>query len=323
LVLTGDVEQAQCKESLVADFVGAFGGAVKDEVRLLPDSALGEKVVGIGCLSVTCGREEPSHKAEMGTQIVMGQRVQVLKKVRDSWLVWYWVRSADGYLSWLEEGTFHLCSESEAERWRSGAHCMVTVSEAIISTTQDVESEPVGDVVMGNVLKGTLEGGWWRVELPDGRKGWLPKKAAIDLEAWRASRNPTAENIERTARSLLGRPYIWGGNSPKGLDCSGFTKTVFGWNGIELLRNASHQARQGVAVPTDLAQLRKGDLLFFGLKAHDGRPERIVHVGIYLGNSLFIHSAESVHISSLDPASPICDVRRMQTLIRARRILPE
>jgi cell wall-associated NlpC family hydrolase len=116
---------------------------------------------------------------------------------------------------------------------------------------------------------------------------------------------------------------LWGGYSPKGFDCSGFTKTVFFLNGIDLQRDSSKQAGQGVAVPLDkdLSQLKKGDLLFFGPRARRGKPERVVHVGLYLGNKLFIHSSERVQISSLDPQSPLRDENRIRTLLHARRIL--
>jgi len=76
-------------------------------------------------------------------------------------------------------------------------------------------------------------------------------------------------------------------------------------------------------LPVDLGdRLKKGDLLFFGSRAHRGTPERIRHVGIYLGDKLFIHSSEMVHISSLDPDSAIRDDNWIRTLVRARRILP-
>ena len=158
----------------------------------------------------------------------------------------------------------------------------------------------------GELILTGEEGDWFKVELPDQRAGCLPRKAATNYDARKAARQPTAENIERTARSFIGRPYLWGGNSPKGFDCSGFTKTVFFLNGIDLMRDSSQQARQGVEVPLDgdLSQLKKGDLLFFGRRPRRGGPERVVHLGIYLGDKLFIHSSEWVHISSLDPSSP-------------------
>jgi cell wall-associated NlpC family hydrolase len=201
----------------------------------------------------------------------------------------------------------------------------VTAFEDCILERPAADAQPVSDVVICDLVRKTGEDGdWYKVELPDERTGFLPKKAATDYVAWKQARHATPENIERTARRFIGRPYLWGGNSPKGFDCSGFTKTVFYLNGIDLQRDSSKQAGEGVAVPLDkdLSQLKKGDLLFFGPSARRGRPERVVHVGIYLGDKLFIHSSEMVHISSLDPQSPIRDGNRIRTLLRARRILP-
>jgi cell wall-associated NlpC family hydrolase len=201
---------------------------------------------------------------------------------------------------------------------------MVTAYDDCIRERPDADAQPVSDVVLCDLVRKTgEEGDWYKVELPDQRSGFLPKKAATDYVAWKQARQPTAENIERTARRLIGRPYLWGANSPKGFDCSGFAKTVFFINGIDLQRDSSKQAGEGVAVPldADLSQLKKGDLLFFGPSARRGKPERVVHVGIYLGDKLFIHSSERVHISSLDPQSPIRDENRIRTLLRARRIL--
>jgi len=183
----------------------------------------------------------------------------------------------------------------------------------------------VSDVVVCDLVRKTgEENDWYKVELPDQRAGYLSRTSATDYDAWKTARHPTAEKIERSARKFLGRPYLWGGNSPKGFDCSGFTKTVFYLNGIDLMRDSSQQARQGVEVPLDeeLSRLRKGDLLFFGRRPQSGGPERVFHVGIYLGDQLFIHSSEWVHISSLDPNSPIRDENRIRTLLRARRVLP-
>jgi cell wall-associated NlpC family hydrolase len=167
------------------------------------------------------------------------------------------------------------------------------------------------------------QGDWYKVELPDGRAGYLPRRAAEDYAAWKQSRRPTAENIERTARKFLGRPYLWGGNSTKGFDCSGFVQQVFFLNGIDLPHNAGSQSRLGAAVPldADLSQLKKGDLLFFGRHARGDRPERVTHIGIYLGDKQFIQSAQMVRISSLDPQSPIREEYRIRSLLGARRVL--
>jgi cell wall-associated NlpC family hydrolase len=282
-------------------------------------------VWGISCVSVASGRELPGHKAEMGTQVLMGEVVRVWKRSANAAFPWYLTQSGDGYLSWLEEGTFVRGAQERVEAWHRGPLLIVTAPEDLILEQPQADAQPVSDVVVCDLVRKTgEEGDWCKVELPDQRAGYLPKKAATDYDAWKASRQPTAENIERTARQFIGRPYLWGGNLPKGFDCSSFTKTVFQLNGIDLMRDSSQQARQGVEVSLDgdLNQLKRGDLLLFRRRSRRGGPERVVHVGIYLGDKLFIHSSEWVHISNLDPNSPIRDENRIQTLLRARRVLP-
>ena len=323
LVLTGEVDRAEARIEAVRA-VERTGARVSDRIQVLPDEKLGDQVWGIGCLSVASGREQPEHKAEMGTQVLMGDVVRVWKPSTNAVFRWYLTQSADGYLSWLRKGTFVRCTREQVEAWNRGPLLIVTASEDCILERPDPEAQPVSDVVLCDLVRKTgEEGEWYKVELPDERAGFLPKKAAQDYGAWKQARRPTAENIERTARKFIGRPYLWGGNSPKGFDCSGFTKTVFFLNGIDLMRDSSQQARQGVAVPLDgdLNQLKRGDLLFFGRRPRRGGPERVVHVGLYLGDKLFIHSSERVRISSLDPQSPIRDENRIRTLLRARRIL--
>lgn len=293
-----------------------------NSVRVLPEAELGERTWGISCLSAASARELPDHKAEMAMQVLMGRMVHVLQRGTNA--LWFYIQSEDGYCAWLERGTFVRCSQPEAEAWTHSALLFITATEEVIWSKPDRASEPVSDVVLADLVKKTGEQGeWYEVELPDKRAGFLPKTAAEDYAGWRAKRQATPENVEHTARRFLGRPYLWGGDSPKGFDCSGFTHLVFFLNGIELSRNSSQQAKQGIDVPLDaeLSRLAKGDLLFFGAPARDDKPERIHHVGIYLGDKLFIHSSERVQINSLDPTSPIRDEHRIRTLMRARRVL--
>ena len=88
------------------------------------------------------------------------------------------------------------------------------------------------------------------------------------------------------AKTYLGMPYVRGGSSPKGFDCSGFVRYVFGSMGIDLDRTSGSQARQGD--PIDLAHIQPGDLLFFSTR---GMRKGISHVGIYLGEGRFIHAS--------------------------------
>jgi len=325
LVLTGEVDRAEARLAAVRA-VERTGARVTDRIQVLPELGLGEQVWGISCLSVATGRLGPDHKAEMGTQVLMGDVVRVWKRSTNVVFAWYLAQSRDGYLSWLEQGTFVRCTRDQVEAWERGPLLIVTVCAERILERPQPDAQPVSDVVLCDLVRKTgEEGDWFKVELPDQRAGCLPKQAAQDYAAWKQARRPTADNIERTARRFLGRPYLWGGTSPSGLDCSGFTRLVFFLNGIDLQRDSSEQARQGSAVPLDpdLSQLRKGDLIFFGHRAHRGQPQRIVHVGIYLGDKLFIHSSERIRISSLDPDSPLHDDFRIRTLLCARRVLPQ
>ena len=122
---------------------------------------------------------------------------------------------------------------------------------------------------------------------------------------------PSGELLEKYARDFLGSPYLWGGTSTKGMDCSGFTKTVYLLNGFIIPRDASQQIHAGEVVDEHLnfEGLEKGDLMFFGTKATDNNEQRVTHVGIWLGNGKgeFIHSASKVRLSSIDPESKYYD----------------
>jgi len=319
-ILSGEVDSTKARSEILAA-VRRAGLDVTDRIIVLPAPGLGDASWGISRLSVANAREQPGHGAELGMQILMGHVLRILNQSNG----WYLVQSADRYLSWATRGSVIRCTEAEVEAWNNSSLLLVTEFEDRILERPDTDAQPVSDVVTGCLVRRIGEQGeWFKVELPDQRTGYLLKRATTDYAEWKRTRQPTPEAIERTAKTLLGRPYLWGGNSPKALDCSGFTKLVFFLNGVELNRNASHQAQQGTEVPLDPAygQLRKGDLLFFGSRARASRQEHITHVGIYLGNLLFIHSSEWVRINSLDPNSPISDARRIRTLIRAKRVLP-
>jgi len=321
LVLQGEVDRVEAKVETIKAFE-TEGLQVVDQIQVLPTPEFADKGWAISCMSVATGREMPDHKAEMGTQVLMGHSVRLLKSTPH----WVYAQSHNGYLSWLERGTIAQVTAAQRDAWENSPLLMVTAFDAQVREEPRADAQPVSDVVTGNLVKLTGEqGDWLKVQLPDERAGFLLKTAAQDYKSWKASRSPTPENIEQTGKMFLGRPYLWGGNSPKGMDCSGFAGTVFLLNGIELPRNASEQAVRGELVPTDkdLSGLRKGDLMFFGPGRRRGNPKWVTHVAIYLGEKLYIQSSERVRISSLDPASPIYDPYHGQSLLFARRILPQ
>ncbi|KZL92316.1 C40 family peptidase [Clostridium magnum] len=131
-------------------------------------------------------------------------------------------------------------------------------------------------------------GNWYKIRLSDGRVGWV-SKTYLQLPTPTATRTQKINSLISTAKSLLGTPYVWGGESLKegGFDCSGFTQYVFKSVGYNLSRISADQAKQGTWVSRN--SLQPGDLVFFSL-AGDGR---ISHVGLYIGGMKMIHSPKA------------------------------
>ncbi|HEY3860563.1 MAG TPA: NlpC/P60 family protein [Verrucomicrobiae bacterium] len=320
ITLEGEVNDPSARQAAL-DAVKAAGFRVHDRITVLPAKDLEGRDWGIASVSLVNLREKPGNAAEMGTQAFMGEALRVWKSKTN----WFLVQTADHYLGWTEGGAFTPSTRQDIEAWQSAPLLIVTALEERILERPGADAAPVSDVVQCDLVKRIGDDGdWLKVGLPDGRAGYLPKGAAADFARWQKGRRPTPENIERAAKSFMGRPYFWGCNSARGLDCSGFTKLVYYLNGIQLNRNASEQCRQGVEVPLDggLKNLKKGDLLFFGRAGRRAGEEKITHVAIYLQDKLFIQSSVRVHVSSLDPDSPLSDRRRIRTLLHARRVLP-
>ena len=318
LEVTGEVDSAASRDAVLQALRAAGHAAVADKIAVLPDPAFGARHFAVTTVSVATMKSKPSHPAELGNQLIMGMPVKILKRENG----WYYSQSlGDRYLGWMEPDHLALVTREELDTFLAASRLVVTVPFTVAREGQASDAQPVADLVLGNILlAGNANGNGWRaVRLPDGRTGFVEETALMDYAAWKTSRQLTPENIERTARLFMGVPYLWGGTSAKGFDCSGYTKTVFRANGFELQRDADQQSEQGEAVPLDgdLAQLRKGDLVFFGPRAG---VTRITHVGIYLGDKLFIHCAGKVKLNSFDPASPLFSESLRGRLVNARRL---
>ena len=296
------------------------GISVLDSMIVLPDQKLGDKLYGITISSVINFRTSPSYSVESATQTVMGTPLRVLEK-RGGWTR---AVTPEGYIAWVTSGSVQEMTKDEYDSWISAKKVIVTTHYTLFRQSASESSAVVSDGVWGNIVvcKGE-KSGYYEVTLPNGKEAFVQKSHAADYNSWIESRNPSGANIIATAKQFLGFPYMWGGTSIKAMDCSGFVKTVYYLNGVITLRDASQQALRGddVDISNNFDNLVMGDLLFFGSKATAERGERITHVGIYIENGEFIHSATSVRINSLlsDKENYYEGSTR---LVRARRIIP-
>lgn len=321
-IARGEVESAAARDAVLQALRAAGDASPVDQIHVLPDPALGARTFGIVRVSVANVRGKPAHGAEMVTQTLLGWPVRILKEQSG----WFLVHTEpDGYLGWIEDLQLTRVTADERREWEGPSRVIAVSPYAVMREAPAANADPVADLVIGAILRATGgSGDWTHVLMPDGRRGFVRASDVEDYESWKASRAPVAASIERTARQFMGVPYLWGGTSAKGFDCSGFAKTVFRLNGIELPRDTDQQAQVGTAVPItqDFAQLRKGDLLFFGTAATADRPERISHVGIYLADGEFIHESGLVRRNSLLPTSQIYSESLRKRLLQVRRILP-
>lgn len=290
-----------------------------DAVLRLPDSSLGDKTRALVTISVANIRSNPRHSAELATQALMGTPLNVLKEDGG----WFLVQTPDGYLSWVDRAGIQLMTEAELEHWYRTPKVVFTSLVGHVWKGTD-HTEMVSDLVAGDIL--TISGeakDQFNVTLPDGREGWISADEAQEWESWIASRTTTPEALISTAKQMMGTPYLWGGTSIKGVDCSGFTKTIYYLNGQIIPRDASQQINEGELVDADKNwdKLQVGDLLFFGVKGTPEKKERVVHVGMWIGNGEFIHSRGLVRISSFDPNNPNYDEYELGRYLRTKRIV--
>ena len=248
--------------------------------------------------------------------------VRILEK-RDGWRR---IQTPDKYIGWIN-GSVKAMTKPELEEYLQKPKIIVTAISTHSVSQQKDDAFPVSDLVAGNMLdvKGS-KGKFYQVVYPDGREAYVRKSDAVETEKWLKGIKLTGKSIVNTAYRLMGVPYLWGGTSSKGLDCSGFTKTVYFMHGIILARDASQQVHSGKLIDDqgDFSTAQPGDLLFFGTKANEeNHKERVIHVGIYIGDNRFIHASDYIHINSLDPADPLYDEYNRNRYLRTKRIIGE
>jgi len=305
------------KTRLAADSI-----AFVDSIQVLPADYLGKKTKAIINISVANLRSNPRHSSELVTQATLGTIVKVYKQEED----WYYIQSPDKYLAWVDAGGIELADEQKAENWDYDVKIIYTQTYGHAYTGPDDNTSIVSDLTAGNmltILKYTDKN--FIVRFPDGRNAFVRKNEAEPYDSWLKNLNPTNETLVSTGKALMGVPYLWGGTSTKGVDCSGFTKTIYFLNGMVIPRDASQQVHTGIPIDStgNFEKLQNGDLLFFGTKATDSTREKVVHVGMWIGNNEFIHSSGRVRVSSVDKASINHDEYNLNRYLRTKRIFKQ
>lgn len=246
-------------------------------------------------------REEPRHGSEMSTQALMGTPLRLLEQTENGW---WRVEMPDGYRGYIIGNSLTLLDSAAMERWKRAERMMVTVMHEVRLVEDTVSRQPVADLVAGDILElESRSGRWDKLRLPDGRSGWLRGEMLTPLADVKPGADAAAR-IVRSAASLMGTPYLWGGMSSKGVDCSGLVRVAYGNVGIILPRDASQQAKVGNEVAP--GYYREGDLAFF-----TGTSGRVNHVAIIVEGDSVIEAAGRVKRNRLADMEGFKEVRRM------------
>jgi hypothetical protein len=228
---------------------------------------------GICNLGIVPVRNEPSDKSEMTSQLLFGDFV----KINEKYKVWIKVVSVfDGYEGWIDSKQLENVSDEYYLENLTRKNLILKSCANIV----DVDNNLIIKAVLGSSLP-CSEGESFIIN----KNRYRFDKESIYLGD---------HSIEQIAAMYLNAPYLWGGRSPYGIDCSGFTQLIYKIYGVCLKRDASQQAEQGTQLDF-LTEALPGDLAFF--ENEDGK---IIHVGLILDENKIMHASGRVKIDTID-----------------------
>ena len=230
---------------------------------------------GICTLNIIPLRKDASDTSEMVSQLLFGDHFKVL----ETKMQWLYIKVAfDGYQGWIDKKQILFIKED--------------FYNLLQQETPVYQYELLNSVLLDDKTLLPLSFGA-KLPLFKGKKFKI-NNLSFEIDAEVISGKQPKSKIVETAFMYLNTPYLWGGKSPFGIDCSGFTQMVYKLNGYALHRDASQQAKQG-EVLSFIEESEPGDLAFF-----DNSDGFITHVGIILSNNYIIHASGKVRLDRLD-----------------------
>lgn len=317
VVLTGRTTDQSLKQALLDKMAAMQGVTVVDQVTVLPGVSMGERVFGVVKVPVLDLGDGPKSAGGSHTvaQARMGDVLQLLD-LRDGWCL---AQMDDNYLGWVDPEGISMFSKSELDSFWAGRVALVSAKTAQALTAPGGERALNADLVQGSVLPiAGAEGQWASLRLPGGAEVWVKSSGLKEFDQVNKvfAEKKGAEGVIATALQYVGLPYLWGGTTALGFDCSGLTQFAFKMNGYRLRRDADLQYEQGESVP-DRKSLQPGDLVFF--ETYKKGPS---HVGIYIGDSRYIQAGSSgLRILSFDPSSADYSATLDKAYLGARRVI--
>jgi hypothetical protein len=228
---------------------------------------------GICNLAIVPVRLEPSDRSEQVSQLLFGEHFIILEQQPK----WSKIRIAfDNYEGWIDNKQYQEITEKQFESLNESP---IVLSSDLIEFISNPKNELL-PISIGSSLSFLNDESI--------------NTSHFSFEGVRTCGVKPKADLVKTAYMYLNAPYLWGGKTPFGIDCSGFTQMVYKLNGFKLLRDASEQATQG-DVLSFIEESEPGDLAFF-----DNEEGNIIHVGIMLDNNYIIHASGKVRIDRLD-----------------------